>query len=216
MVRVLDLSRTLENGMPVFPGAPEALFEKVGNLDAGDAYSLIKFQMTTHVGTHVDCNSHVNKKGFFADTQGLEFFIGKGIVIDCLDYKVNSQIGIEIFAKYDISGKEFILFYTGWDKYWGQPKFWEGYPVLSDELVESLGKNIGVKGIGVDYASLDPLADPVLSKHRIFLSYQKCIIENLTNLDQLLAKDFTFMSLPLKFYKGDGSPVRAVAILELE
>lgn len=214
MVQVLDLSQTLENGMPVFPGAPEATFEKVGNLDAGDAYSLINIQMTTHVGTHVDCNSHVNKDGFFADTQRLEFFIGKGTVINCLNYEINSQIGMEILDKHNISGKEFILFYTGWDKYWNQSMFWEGYPVLSDELVEYLGKNSDVKGIGVDYASLDCLADSVLSKHRIFLSYQKCIIENLANLDQLLEKNFTFMSLPLKFHKGDGSPVRAVAILD--
>jgi arylformamidase len=57
-MKIIDLSHTLENGMSVFPGAPEPIFEKIGSVGDGDSYTLIKFQMTTHTGTHVDCNSH--------------------------------------------------------------------------------------------------------------------------------------------------------------
>ena len=50
--------------------------------------------------------------------------------------------------------------------------------------------------------------------HQIFLEHEKTVVENLTNLDKLLGKDFTFVALPLKIKGGDGSPVRAVALLD--
>lgn len=212
-MKLIDLSQTLESGMTVFPGAPEAVFEKVGNLEAGDSYSLIKFEMTTHVGTHIDCNSHTKNGGFCADTQDINFFAGKGIVIDCSSCGENSEIGMELIGKYDLTDKEYILFHTGWDKYWGEEKFWKGFPLLSDELLAYLSNHDRVKGIGVDYGSIDPVDDAKLSKHGIFLKNEKSVVENLTNLETLLGKDFVFVALPLKFKNGDGSPIRAVAIV---
>jgi len=40
------------------------------------------------------------------------------------------------------------------------------------------------------------------------------IIENLCNLDKLPEGLFTVCALPLRYAQADGSPIRAVAILE--
>lgn len=213
-MKFIDLSQTLENGMTVFPGAPAATFEKVGNLETGDLYSLIKFSMTTHVGTHVDCNSHTQRGGFCTDTQDISFFAGRGLVLDCSHYGANAEIGMEILERYDLADKEYILFHTGWDRYWNAEGYWTDYPVLSDDLMAYLGNRKAVKGIGVEYGSIDPVEDGALSKHGIFLKNEKAVIENLTNLKQLLDKEFIFLALPLKFKNGDGSPVRAVAMTD--
>lgn len=212
-MNLIDLSQTLENGMTVFPGAPEATFEKLGNLEEGDLYSLIKFSMTTHVGTHIDCNSHTKNGGFTTDSQDLNFFMGQGIVLDCSHYGEKSEVGMEILNDYNLTDKEFILFHTGWDRNWTKDNFWMNYPLISDELLDYLSHNETVKGIGVDYGSIDAVDNSTLSKHGIFLKNEKMVIENLTNLPNLLKKDFVFMALPLKFKNGDGSPVRAVAII---
>lgn len=212
-MKLIDLSQTLENGMTVFPGAPEALFEKVGDLENGDVYSLTKISMTTHVGTHVDCNSHTQRGGFHTDTQDISFFAGSGIVVDCSAYGAGSEIGMECLRGCDLSDKAFVLFHTGWDQYWNAGNYWENYPVLSDELMDYLGRHPGIKGIGVEYGSIDAVDDPVLSKHGIFLKHEKLVVENLTNLKGLLNQPFTFMALPLKLKGGDGSPVRAVAVI---
>ena len=213
-MQLMDLSQTLERGMTVFPGAPEATFEKVGNLDEGDSYSLTKFSMTTHVGTHIDCNSHTKLGGFTTDSQDISFFAGQGIVIDCSQYGEKMIIGMEVLEDYDITGKEYILFHTGWDRYWTEENFWADYPVLSDDLLEYLSNDQTVKGIGVEYGSIDDVNNSTLSKHGVFLKNEKVVIENLTNLACLLEKEFVFMALPLKFKNGDGSPIRAVAIVD--
>jgi kynurenine formamidase len=48
--------------------------------------------------------------------------------------------------------------------------------------------------------------------HRTLLRGQVVIIECLTNL-RLLPSDVFFIALPLKIQGGDGSPVRAVAVI---
>lgn len=213
-MKLIDLSQTLENGMTVFPGAPEATFEKVGNLEAGDVYSLTKFSMTTHVGTHIDCNSHTQWGGFCTDTQEIGFFAGRGLVVDCSHYGAKSEIGMEALADYTLDNKEYILFHTGWDAFWQAENYWQDYPVLSDDLMAYLSAHPHVKGIGVEYGSIDPVDSADLSKHGIFLKNEKAVVENLTNLKALIGKEFVFMALPLKFKNGDGSPVRAVAMME--
>ena len=214
-MKIIDLSHTLENGMPVFPGAPHPKFEVCGDVAAGDLYSLIKFEMTTHVGTHIDCNTHVKADGYRTDNMDLAHFVGKGVVIDCSEFGEGQEIPLSTFEKYDLSDKEFVLLYCGWDKYWGEEKFCGDFPVISKESAKFLADHPTVRGLGVEYISIDPLPDPDLALHQIYMDGRnKCVIENLCNLDKLIGKEFTFLALPLKFKNGEGSPTRAIAILD--
>ena len=72
----------------------------------------------------------------------------------------------------------------------------------------------GKKGIGVDAISIDPIDSFELPMHRIVLGAGLVIIENLTNLEQLVGHVFRFAALPLKYENADGAPVRAVAFME--
>lgn len=42
---------------------------------------------------------------------------------------------------------EFLLFCTGWDRYWGQPRYYEGFPCLTAEAAEYVA-SLGLKGVG--------------------------------------------------------------------
>lgn len=214
-MKVIDLSHTFENGMPVFPGAPDPIFQQIGDVkNNNDIYQITKLDMITHTGTHIDCNTHVSKEGYYTDTQDMSFFIGKGIVLDCSTYSEKEEIGMEIFDNVDVSDKEFILIYCDWSKYWGTDAFFGEFPYLSEEVIKFVRDHETIRGIGFEYASIDPLSDPNLKLHKILMSKEKTIIENLTNLDKLLNKDFTFIAMPLKLKGGEGSPVRAVAIVD--
>ena len=48
--------------------------------------------------------------------------------------------------------------------------------------------------------------------HRLFLAKNIVLIENLVNLEKVLANEFVFCCLPLKIAEADGAPVRAVAL----
>ncbi len=56
--------------------------------------------------------------------------------------------------------------------------------------------------------------DVKLSNHQVLLSTGKIVIENMTNLNQLIDKKFEFIGFPLKTKDGNGSPIRAAELLE--
>jgi len=105
------------------------------------------------------------------------------------------------------------LLYTGWSRYWGRNRYFSNYPVLSENAAGWL-QRFNLKGVGFDTISADSAgstADPV---HKRLLSRNGLIIENLTRLETLPQTGFTFSCLPLFTENADGSPVRAVAMID--
>lgn len=211
-MKLVDLTHRFEGDMSLFPGMTNPTVEKVYNIKEHGC-NVTKLDILSHMGTHLDCSSHVLSDGFFTDTKDINFFTGKAKVIDCSHVKQGEEISVDDVIRENIDDYDFILFYTGWDKHWKTDLYGDEFPVVSRELAEYL-KNTEIKGIGLDVMSLDKIKQEDLLNHKIFLSHDKIIVENLTNLDKLLHKDFNFMALPLKIKEGDGSPVRAVAIVE--
>jgi hypothetical protein len=72
-----------------------------------------------------------------------------------------------------------------------------------------------------DHCIRDTIAEPrrrpgrsEYTTHAIFFPAGITVIEYLTNLDQIGAARCRFMALPLKLEGADGSPVRAIALVE--
>jgi len=209
---IIDLSHPIEAGMPVYPGTDAPALDVAANYkEAG--FKEIRIQICSHVGTHLDCPAHLYPEGMTVDQMPLHLFYGSGLVLDC------SELGerpieagfIQRFEK-TIVNKEFILFYTGLDKKWGSPDYFTSYPAFTAEAMQALAR-MDIKGIGIDAVSIDPVDALQYTNHQIFLREPRIIIENLRQLDQLIDREFVFMSLPVKIKNGDGSPVRAAAIL---
>ena len=73
--------------------------------------------------------------------------------------------------------------------------------------------NINLKGIGLDFPSIDDIGSKTYPNHNHVLRNGLIIIENLTNLGALADEPFQFAAFPLKIREGDGSTVRAVAFV---
>jgi kynurenine formamidase len=112
----------------------------------------------------------------------------------------------------EISGASFVLVLTGWDRYWGERRYFSGYPVLSGEAAAWLAAR-GLKGVGFDALSADAVEAESFVNHLHFFRAGMVIVENLRGLEALVGRRFLFSCLPLKFANADGSPVRAVALL---
>ncbi|MBU4486382.1 MAG: cyclase family protein [Candidatus Delongbacteria bacterium] len=111
-----------------------------------------------------------------------------------------------------ISGSEFVLFFTGWGKKWNTDAYFESFPVLTEEATMWLS-DFKLKAVGFDCFSIDSLTSTDMKLHKIMLSKDICIIENLNDLDKLPSELFEFYCIPLKIEKADGSPIRAFGMI---
>jgi kynurenine formamidase len=110
----------------------------------------------------------------------------------------------------DVAGKA-VLLHTGWSRYWGEDKY-PDHPFISNELALRL-KDGKPKLVGVDFLTADDRNDPRRPAHVNLLYNDILIVENLTNLDQLVGQTFVFHAVPIKIAKVSAFPVRAYAVV---
>lgn len=208
---IIDLTQTLENGISIYPGTEEPVFEQLSTVKS-DGSAVIKMNISTHVGTHMDSPAHFVDQGKTLDQFQIEELHGNGLVINCFDAK---SITLELLKPYKdkISNSSFILFYTGWDKKWKAPEYIEPFQTLTPDAIEWL-LQFPIKGLGYDSISADSIDSVDFPNHQAILGNGILILENLCLLDQLLDKTFEFYAIPLKIKNSDGSPIRAFAKLK--
>ncbi len=205
-MRIIDLTHTLEEEMPVFPGTEKPKLVCACIMER-DGFREKLMTMYSHTGTHIDAPSHMIVDGKNLDDFAVHHFVGNAIVIDCTGY--SRDIPLELLKRYDLSEVDFVLLKTGWDKKWGTEHYFKGFPALTEEAAEYLA-SLHLKGLGVDCISVDLMENNQFSIHKILLKENMVMIENLTNLEHL-EEVFTLHVLPLKIKAADGSPVRAIA-----
>lgn len=214
-MRIIDLTHVITEDMPVYPGTEGPKFAPANSYEV-DGFKETLITMYTHTGTHMDPPAHLFPEGATLDQLPITQFVGTALVIDCSDLKEGQRISMEYIHRYkDKADKaEFLLFRSGWDQYWGTEDYFGDYPCIDHEIADFLVKN-RKKGIGLDVIGLDPIADTNLTLHKkLFKDNNIVIIENLMNLHLLGDNLFTFCALPLKLIHADGSPVRAIALLD--
>jgi arylformamidase len=148
----------------------------------------------------------------------IDKFIGSAIVIPC---QGKQEISLEYLYTFNrkIAKVDFVLFYTGWQYRWNTKGYFDDCPIPTREAATWL-TGFNLKGVGVDAFSLDRMISAYkvneenLPNHHILLGKDILLIENLTNLDKLSDRPFSFQCLPLKVENADGSPVRAIAVID--
>ncbi len=210
---LIDLTHTIRKDMPMYPGAPAPTLTAASTLTRS-GYRETSIAMVSHTGTHMDAPSHLLRDGPSLDVLPVSQFYGRAVVLD-----VSQGPGI-VTADFlreqngAIRSADFVLFYTGWEKRWGTEAYLEdGFPV-PDEAAAKYLVSCGLKGVGTDALSIDPLADKnCLPAHRTLLSGGLVIVESLCLKKIVGRRDVTFFALPMRFQDSDGAPVRAVASL---
>lgn len=213
-MKIIDLTHTMSREMPVYPGTEKPKFDPANTYEK-DGFKETRISMFSHTGTHMDPPAHLFPGRTTLDTFDASQFVGRACVIDCTDLVEGGRITMAHISRNreNADKAEFILFRTGWDRYWGKEEYFGDYPYIDEEVAEYLMQ--GKKGVGLDVIGLDPIADENLTLHKKLLwENEIVIIENLTNLDQLGNGLFTFCALPLKYENADGSPIRAIAMME--
>ena len=108
-----------------------------------DGFRETLLEMYSHTGTHMDAPAHMLPSGRTLDDFPAETFAGRGFVVDC---RGAAEITLPMLRRQEeaLGEAEFLLFCTGWDRYWGQPRYYEGFPCLTAEAAEYVA-SLGLK-----------------------------------------------------------------------
>jgi len=81
-MKVIDISRTIQADMEMYPGDTGPQITKVSGLDEGDSYNTSRITLGTHTGTHVDPPLHLIRDGAGIDRLPMNTLVGNARVLD--------------------------------------------------------------------------------------------------------------------------------------
>lgn len=208
--RLIDLTHELYDASPSWPGDPGITVAQHCTFER-DGCRVARVSLGTHQGTHVDAPAHFLKDGCGIDSMALERFHGPVRLLR-IPKKGGEPIDAEDFVPFEksITSGARIIIYTGWSVNWGREEFCTGGPCLTLAAAKYLAER-KIAMLGMDMAT--PSAANAKGVHEVLLGAGVTIVENLANLDGC-PDEFTISAFPLAFKGLDGSPVRAVAIVE--
>ncbi|MEH7298961.1 arylformamidase [Neobacillus drentensis] len=202
-MRIYDISRKLENGMPVWPGDTSFQYEVSWPMEESGSVNVGRLELSTHTGTHVDAPFHFDNHGKRIIELDLQLYIGSARVVDMVG---KDSIGPEDVKDINLEGVTRIIFKTlAWKN---SDLFPEKIPHIEPELAPYLAEK-EIRLIGLDVPSVDPIDSKELLAHHSLNQHGIHILESLL-LDEIEPGDYELIALPLPLVEGDGSPVRAI------
>lgn len=222
--KLIDLTHGLNPNICGNTGIGGCGFKHTTKRDYNSFEGDIKFkvqEITMHagIGTHIDAPSHCYADGLDIASIPLEDLVAPVVVID-VSKKSHERYSVSVadileFEKTHgkISDGSLVLIYTGWEKYWHDPKQYLNnmlFPSTSKEAAELLLER-NIVGLGMDTISPDRPEDD-FHVHRILLGANKYIVENVANIKNLPATGAYTFCLPIKSEGGTEAPVRLIGV----
>jgi len=215
-MKVIDLTLTISEQIPTFPGSPQPNFINWETLEK-DGYNLELLFLSSHTGTHIDAPYHFLKKG-----QKIHQIVTRRLVTEAILIKIRKGVNQSI-TKSDIQKFEreygkiddgsTVIFHTGWQNNLKKESYFLKNPGLAISAAKYLSsKKINL--VGIDSPSIDLGKDSKFSVHHILAKNGILIVENLTNLEKINSEMFHLIVAPLKLKNATGSPVRAMALTD--
>jgi kynurenine formamidase len=172
----------------------------------------------THTGTHMDAPFHFNANAPAIDQIEIKRYICDNALLLKIQKDSNQMItGDDILtnSKYEIKEKDTVVFSTGWEKRIKEKGnyYISNNPGLTKDAAEYLVQK-RVNAVAIDGPNIDIGDNTEFTAHKILLSNNILLIENLCNLFKFNNQRFTLLVTPLKLMGASGSPIRAIGIEE--
>ncbi|MBI2192261.1 MAG: cyclase family protein [Planctomycetes bacterium] len=216
---ILDLSHGLDGRTPPFPGDPPIEITVVDSTARAAppgqrSLNVSRIALSIHLGTHMDAPFHFYGDGLTIDRVPLEQCLGPAVLIDLARPTCDPEIQERHLEGHERRIREAgkVILRTGWDRRWGDPAYFREHPVITCQAARRLIE-WGAHLVGVDTPSVDR---PPYEAHLELLGHGAVILENLTGLDRIGSEVFQLAALPLRILGRDGSPVRAIAVVDAE
>ena len=214
--RLVDLSVVVGGATQVYPGDPVPEFAVHATI-AQDGFNLLRVQLGSQTGTHVDAPYHFVETAPRIDAIPLDRFVGTGVIVDATGLGPRGRITWEHLAPvaHLLAPGAIVLLKTGWSAHYGTETYFEN-PFLDAGACRHM-IDAGVRTFGIDAMNIDETPDGAhpgegFPVHHLIAAVDGIIAENLTNLAAIDFDDPFISLLPLAFEGADGAPVRAVAM----
>lgn len=213
-MKLIDLTLTISENLPSFPGSPVPKFIPWTKIKT-DGYNLELLFLSSHSGTHMDAPFHFVKDGLKIHQIDANRFVRDAVILK-LKKGPNQSITKKDILQFEkkfgkIPNDATIIIATGWYKNLTKKTYFEKNPGLSSSAADYLSsKKINL--VGIDSPSIDVGSNKEFSVHKILSKNNIIIVENLANLEKIKSSKFKFIALPLKLKDATGSPIRAIAV----
>lgn len=216
---IVDLSHAIRHRMPMAPRLPPPRIEPFishaasrPTYEGRAEFEITRFFFVGNTGTSLDSPRHRSPEASDVSEIPLDRLVDvPGVVIDADATGAGPRIVADVQGSGRPIGGHAVLFRTGWDRNWGQHRYWSDGPWLDARVVELLVTEQPAL-VAVDFGNVDRLTDPDRTAHTALLQAGIPIVENLRGLDRLGVSPFTFSCPPLPI-EGASIPVRAFARL---
>lgn len=236
--RIVDLSPVISEDLAVrqyghracgFLGLKErSPFTPVMPQKAEYSFGMTYFELSSHIGAHLDAPGRLLKGGDRADQVPLEKLYGTAQLIDLRWKDHHSPLQITDLENFPIAENSIVLLFTGYNS--PREEEWPLYSPISLQAAQWLVSR-KIKALATDMPSIGSfdryvnLMDKGRPPEEVWaerLEFSKAgipIMEGLTNMGNLLdernkpEKNIVFGGFPLAIADRSGAPMRAVAFI---
>jgi arylformamidase len=200
---LIDISRTISETTAVWPGDSPFSRRWIMSIATGCSCNTSTITLSAHCGTHSDAPCHFvdGAKGIAEVDLGL--YLGRCRVVHA---KHLDCVRLSDIEGLDLRREERLLFRT--PRPLKDDEWRDDFPYLSLGLARRAAAE-GLKLIGIDTPSVDPMTSKTLEAHKALLQGGVAILESL-DLGRVSEGLYELIALPLRIVGGDSSPVRAV------
>ncbi|MFT6398061.1 MAG: arylformamidase [Bradymonadia bacterium] len=201
----IDISVPVAPGLtPIWPEAPDIVFERRLDLDAGDAVTDTTISLSVHTGTHIDAPSHFLRGGATVDAIPPARLIGACHVADLRGVLEVSAAALD--AASVPAGTRRLLLLTDNSARWSS-KFELDFVGLTPDASRWVVAR-GIEVLGVDYLSVQPFTGSN-AVHEVLLKADVVILEGI-DLTDVSDGAYEMICLPLALVGTEGAPARAM------
>jgi kynurenine formamidase len=221
--------RTVDLSFPIRPHFRWKVEPTLRNAHArGDTFQSTILTVSCHAYTHVDAPVHFLPGDRDIASMPVDQWMGPAAVVDLTYLGENAEVtGADLERRAGhVQAGDIVLLRTDWPLKCpvATERFWKDAPYTGRSACEWLVAH-GAKAVGYDYppdycirtSIFSPgtkIAREECTTHHIFFPKGITVIEYLTNLDQIGAARCRLIALPLRVTGADGSPVRAIALVD--
>lgn len=215
------LSHILSEDAPGYGGAQGFFNHSATKIKEGRSSNSSKWELSNHIGTHIDAPYHFSDEGTKLDDVDANFWIFNHIHLATYAANPAELIPASEWVNDIPKDCDLLLIQTGFEKFRNEDKYWEQNPGLSKELGLWLRENRpSIRALGIDVLSATSWQKREEGRiaHRAFLSPIEngaspiWIIEDM-KLSSLTNSPKQVIVSPIRVKSSDGAPVTVLAKL---